>query len=86
MVALLLALGLVSGIVSLAASQADDPTIRRFLQKRRLETIARKPNRLVTLPEAEDGLYLARKYGDRFLFLRFGKLVASLKSKQRRHP
>ena len=79
MAALLLALGLVTGIVSLAANQADDPTIRRFLQKRRLEAISRKPNRLVTLPEAEDALYLAHKFDDRLLFNRFGKLVASLK-------
>jgi len=84
--ALLLALGLVTGIVGLAANQAEDPTIRRFLQKRRLEALARKPNKLITLPEAEDALYLAHKLDDEFLFLRFGKLVASIKHKQRRHP
>ena len=85
MAALLLALGLVTGIISLAANQADDPTIRRFMQKRRLAAIASKPNKLVTLPEAEDGLYLAQKFDDKFLIVRFGKLVASLK-KTRRHP
>jgi hypothetical protein len=84
--ALLLALGLVAGIVGLAVNQADDPTIRRFLQRRRLDAISRKPDRLVTLPEAEDALVLARKFDEKILFLRFGKLVASLKNTHRRHP
>jgi len=35
---------------------------------------------MLTLPEAEDALVLARKFDDKFLIARFGKLVASLKS------
>jgi len=84
--ALLLALGLVAGIVGLAVNQADDPTIRRFLQRRRLEAISRKPDRFVTLSEAEDALVLARKFNEKFLFVRFSKLVASFKKHSRRHP
>lgn len=87
MVALLLALGLVSGIVGLAVDQAEDPTIRRFLQRRRLEAISRKPDRLVTLPEAEDAVVLAKRFNERFLLTRFSKLVASLKKNAaRRSP
>jgi hypothetical protein len=86
--ALLLALGLVSGIVGLAVNQADDPTIRRFLQRRRLDAISRKPDRFVTLPEAEDGIVLSRRFGEKFLLSRFTKLVASIKkyTPTRRHP
>ena len=85
--ALLLALGLVSGIVGLAVNQADDPTIRRFLQRRRLDAISRKPDRLVTPPEAEDGIVLSRRFGEKFLLSRFTRLVASMKStSSRRHP
>ena len=80
MLALLLALGLVSGIVGLAVDQAEDPTIRRFLQKRRIESLSRRPDSMLTLPEAEDALVLARKFDDKFLIARFGKLVASMKS------
>ena len=86
--ALLLALGLVSGIVGLAVNQADDPTIRRFLQRRRLDAISRKPDRFVTLPEAEDGIVLSRRFGEKLLLSRFTKLVASMKksTSSRRHP
>ena len=85
--AVLLAFGLVGGIVGLAAAQADNPTIKRFLQKRRLASIAKKPDSRLTLLEAEDGVLLSRRYmeenpSNRFLLLRFTKLVASLKKQQ----
>lgn len=79
MPALLLALGLVVGLISLSKQQADDPTIKRFLQKRRLDIIAAKPDRQVTRLEAEDGLILAKRFEEKNLELRFTKLVASLK-------
>ena len=85
MAALLLALGLVSGIVGLAVGQADNPSIRRFLQRRRLDEIARKPDHRVTLPEAEDAVIIARRLDEKLLFTRFTKLVASMKH-NRRHP
>jgi hypothetical protein len=85
--AVLLAFGLVGGIVGLAAAQADNPTIKRFLQKRRLCSIAKKPDGKISLLEAEDGVLLSRRYmeeepSNRFLLLRFTKLVASLKKQQ----
>jgi hypothetical protein len=79
MPALLLALGLVVGLVSLSKRQAEDPTVKRFLQKRRLGIIAAKPDRQVTRLEAEDGLILAKRFEEKNLEMRFAKLVASLK-------
>ena len=85
--AVLLAFGLVGGIVGLAAAQAENPTIRRFLQKRRLTSLARKPDSKLTLLEAEDGVLLSRRYmqedpSNRFLLTRFTNLVACLKKQQ----
>lgn len=74
--AILLAFGLVTGIVSLAFHQADDPTIRRYVEQRRLRFIAGKPDSKITRDQAEDGLVLARRHGDRELTVRFMKLVA----------
>jgi hypothetical protein len=82
--AILLAFGLVGGIVGLAAAQADNPTIKRFLQQRRLASLAKKPDSKLSLLEAEDGVLLSQRYmaenpSNRFLLTRFTKLVASLK-------
>jgi hypothetical protein len=87
MLPLLVALGLVAGIVDLAAGQAEDPSIRRFLQERRLEAILRKPESQVTLPEAEDGLAIARYLNKKELHAKFARMVASKKQRARRpHP
>ena len=79
MVAILIAFGLVGGIVKLAVDQANDPTIRRFLQKRRLVAILKKREPSVTLSEAEDGLAITRYLGDEVLHRKFEKIVASKK-------
>lgn len=82
---LLLALGLVAGIVGLAWRQADDPTIKKFLEEQRLRKLVRKlfvaPGTL-TLPEAEDGLILASRHGDRALAKKFTKVVTYLKKRR----
>jgi hypothetical protein len=75
--AILLALGLVAGIVGLAKNQADDPSIKRFLQRKRLDAIALKPDSAITLSDAEDALVLARRLGDGKMAARASKLVAS---------
>lgn len=80
--AFLLAFGLVSGIVSLAWRQTDDPSVRRYIQRTRLRFIAGKPDAKITLDQAEDGLVLARHHGDKALVMRFGKLVASLRKRR----
>lgn len=82
MLALLFALGLVAGVVGLAKGQADDPSIRRFLEEHRLRHVASKRDGALTLPEAEDGLFLARRYGDRALTRRFENVVTSLKGRR----
>jgi hypothetical protein len=83
LVALLLALGLVGGIVGLTARQADDPTIKRYLQRRRLSIVARKPDSSISLLDAEDALVLARRLEERVLVTRFARLVASLRKNPR---
>jgi len=80
--ALLLAFGLVSGIVGLAWNQADDPTIKRLVAQKRLHFIAGKPDSKITLDQAEDGLVLARHHGNKALVMRFGKLVALLRKRR----
>jgi hypothetical protein len=81
--ALLLALGVVAGIVKLAFDQQEDPTIRRALEKRRLLSIARTRDEAVTLPEAEDALVLSRRHDLPPLTKRFTKLVVSIKKAHR---
>ena len=81
MPAVLLAFGLVLGLISLSKSQAEDPTVRRFLQKRRLGIIAGNPDQQLTRLEAEDGKILAERFGEKALAERFTKLVASLKKR-----
>jgi len=84
--ALLFALGLVSGIVGLAVNQADNPTIKRFMRKRLLLGIARKPDSAISLEEAENALVLSRQFNSQFLQTRFTKLVATMKTQRRRPP
>lgn len=92
MLPLLVAFGLVAGIVGLAANQAEDPSIKRFLQRRRLIAILKKPEFKVTLAEAEDGLAITRYLRDVVLHRKFEKMVASKKShlkisdSRRHHP
>jgi len=82
--ALLLALGFVGGIVGLAVNQADNPTIKRFMRKRLLLGIARKPDEEISREDAENGVVLARQFDCRILLTRFEKLVASKKNAPRR--
>ena len=84
--ALVLALGFVVGVVTLACQQKEDPTLRRFLERRRLGILASKKNRVLTRTEAEDGLVLALRHDDKKLAQRFGRLVASWKRNPRRSP
>lgn len=77
--ALVLALGFVVGVISLACQQKEDPSIRRFLEKRRLGILASKKDRVLTRAEAEDGRILALRHDDKALAQRFNRLVASKK-------
>lgn len=77
MLGLLFAFGLVGGLVGLACHQADDPTIKRFFWRKRLDVLASVPVEKLDLRGAEDGLALARRLGDRKLVERFTKIVNS---------
>jgi hypothetical protein len=78
-----LAFGLVSGIISLAWRQAENPTFKRFLMKKRLEAIAAVPDSKLDIRGAEDGLALARRLEQPKLVTRFEALVTSLKRRTR---
>jgi hypothetical protein len=75
--AVVLALGLVVGLIRLSTQQAADPTIKRYLQKRRLGIIAAKPDCQITRLEAEDGKILSERFGEKALASRFAKLLTS---------
>jgi hypothetical protein len=57
------------------------------MQRRRLLSIASKPEALVTLAEAEDALAISRYLNEKKLHAKFIKVVASKKKQPRRpHP
>jgi hypothetical protein len=76
---LLFAFGLVGGMVSWACHQAEDPTVKRFLMRKRLMAIAKFPNSQQTRRGAEDALVLARRLGEEKLAARFEALVSSMR-------
>ena len=79
MLGLLFAFGLIGGMVAWSCKQAENPTFKRFLDRKRLDTIASLPDRKINLRGAEDALVLARRLGDQKLAARFGALVSSLR-------
>ena len=88
--ALLLALGLVAGIVGLATyspgdSRAQDP-VKRYLEGKRLRLLASKPASRLSFTEAEDGLVLARRLGDDALAAKFEKMLTTRTTSQRKNP
>jgi hypothetical protein len=83
---LLAALGIVGGLVKLAASEKSDaPVLRPALQKRRLSKILKKSKwRRLTLTEAEDGLVLSKRLGETGLEKWFGTEVQEARKRAKR--
>lgn len=74
---LLVGLAAVGGLVSMAIRRAIGPAKKPMLEREKLEVLKMKPR--VTLDEAEDGLVLARRYGDRKAEVRFAIDVRRLR-------
>ena len=70
----------VSGLISLAYSQKEDPTIKTAIRRARLRMLAGMlPNRL-TLDQAEDGIVLSRLFDTPELGRKFQAVVDKLKT------
>lgn len=74
----LAALGIVGALVVFTnVEKSDEPVLKPAVEKVRLAWLARK--RSLTLPEAEDGLVLSRRLGERDLERKFERVVRRLK-------
>ena len=81
--ALLIAFGFVGGLVRVAWGQAAEPTLRPAWRRAKLARLARIPERLLRLDQAEDGLVLSREFKAPDLAEKFGKIATRLKQKNK---
>lgn len=77
---LLLAIGAVSGLVGYAIRRSTGPSTKPMDERMKLERL--KLRKVLTLDDAEDGLVLARRYGDKSSEVRFRIEVLKLKKKR----
>ena len=82
MFGLLLAIGAVSSLVGYAIRRSTGPSTKPMDERMKLERL--KLRKVLTLDDAEDGLVLARRYGDKSSEVRFR--IEVLKLKKRRPP
>jgi hypothetical protein len=82
MIAVLLALGLVGGMVGFAIKETLDPAVKPAFLKFKLARLAKKPVTNLKLDEAEDGVVLARRLGRKDLEKKFAGVVTILKKKR----
>lgn len=78
----LLALGLVGGLVSFAVRETVSPTIKPNMEKAKLEKLKSKELSQLKLNEAEDGAVLARRYGDKRAESYFKHAISGLRKKR----
>jgi len=76
----LIAFALVGGLVKLSFREATEPVIKPAVEKLRLAKLAKMPPSLLTLDQAEDGMVLSRRLGEKELERRFAAVVKGLKS------
>jgi hypothetical protein len=79
---LILAIGAVAGLVGYGIRRSTGPSTKPMDERMKLERL--KMRQILTLDEAEDGLALARRYGDKRSEVRFK--IEVLKLKKRRMP
>lgn len=82
MIPLVFAIGLVSGLVGYAIRRTTGPSTKPMDERMKLGRL--KLRKVLTLDEAEDGLVLARRYGDKSAEVKFR--IEVLKLKKRRPP
>lgn len=74
----LAAIGVVGALVVFTnVEKSDEPVVKPAVEKLKLAWLVRK--RSLTLPEAEDGLVLSRRLGERDLARKFERVVRRLK-------
>ena len=78
----LLALGGVSAFIGWGIARSMDPARKASVERERLAKLKKKPLGALTLEDAEDGLVLSRRYGDKFAGGEFAKHVVTLKKKR----
>ena len=82
--ALVIAFLSVSGLVSFAYGQKEEPTLRPALRKAKLIRLAKTPIARLTLDEAEDGMVLSRQFDAPELERRFRAVAEKLKDARRK--
>jgi len=78
----LIAFVLVGGLVKLSFREATDPVIKPAVEKLRLAKLAAMPPSRLTLDQAEDGVVLSRRLGEKELARRFAMVVKVLKTRR----
>jgi ABC-type Fe3+-hydroxamate transport system substrate-binding protein len=81
--AVIMAFGIVGGLIKLAYGQAMEPTIKPAWRKEKLVRLASIPMEKLTLDQAEDGAVLARENGAKELEKRFRAKAAELKAQMK---
>lgn len=79
MLGLLLPLALVAGLVKLAWREKEEPVIKPAVMRAKLSLLARVPRGKLRLDQAEDGVVLSRRLGERELEKRFTAEALRLK-------
>jgi hypothetical protein len=82
--ALVTALAAVGGLVVLACHEKDEPSIKPALEKLKLARLARLPTSRLSLDEAEDGVVLSRRLGEKDLEKRFAAVAFALRKQRRK--
>jgi len=78
----LVALGLIGGIVAFAVRETLDPTVKPYFMKKKLAALAKKKDSELKLDEAEDGIVLARRLNLPALERRFLLVAQALRKKR----
>ena len=79
---LITALVAVGSLIAIAQHEAAEPTIKPAIWKLRLAKLASLPKKKITLDQAEDGVILSRRLGEKDLEKRFEGLARDLRTKR----
>ena len=79
---LIIALVAVGSLVAIAQHEAAEPTIKPAIWKLRLARLASLPRKKITLDQAEDGVILSRRLGEKDLEGRFEELAKVLRKRR----